>query len=49
MQVAAAEERDVERVSEMRKRRNYAHFWTPVGGADWVCGVCKAGRQWLVT
>ncbi|KAF5835589.1 phosphoenolpyruvate carboxylase [Dunaliella salina] len=29
-QVAAAEERDVARVSEMRKKRNYADFWGPV-------------------
>jgi hypothetical protein len=27
MEVAAAEERDVARVSEMRKKRNYADFW----------------------
>jgi len=40
MQVAAAEERDVARVSEMRKKRNYADFWVSLGCGQYLeCGV----------
>lgn len=31
MRIAAAEERDVARVSEERKKRNYADFWVGHG------------------